>query len=223
MIDELKAGTVSALFVAGTDLTHNLPDRESLAKDIGNVPLVVSFAERVDDFASLAQFVCPDHHPLESWMDAEPVRGIVSLSQPTLEPLARTRAILESLNRWMGRQDTAYDTIKSHWRAGIFPRAKTQQPFPAFWDQAVHDGFVEVESDATVTGDFQFEDVASPAAVSAADGLFLTLYSKVGLTDSRHAHNPWLQELPDPVTKVTWDNYVCVSPFVGAKVPAGRR
>ena len=72
-VDDLNAGKVSALIVAGTDLTHNLPDREKLVNAIANVPLVVSFAERVDDFASLAHFVCPDHHPLESWMDAEPV------------------------------------------------------------------------------------------------------------------------------------------------------
>ena len=119
LIDDLKAGNVSALFVAGTDLTHNLPDRETLIKAIHNVPLVVSFAERVDDFASFSHFVCPDHHPLESWMDAEPVSGVVSLSQPTLQPLGNTRSILESLNRWMGRTDSAYDTIQAFWRDTI--------------------------------------------------------------------------------------------------------
>ena len=211
LVDDLKAGKISALLVAGTDLTHNLPDRAGLAEAIGKVPLVVSFAERVDDFASLAHFVCPDHHPLESWLDAEPVTGIATLIQPTLRPLNNTRSILETLNRWMGRQDTAYDLVKNHWQNEILPRAKNARPVQEFWDQAVHDGFVELGTDAAPTNPFQFDQVEMPAESPADDGMTLSLYSKVGLTDSRHAHNPWLQELPDPITKVTWDNYVCVS------------
>ncbi|MBT4867118.1 MAG: hypothetical protein HON53_18595, partial [Planctomycetaceae bacterium] len=102
LIEELNAGQVDALFVAGNDLTHNLPEHAALVEAIKQVPLVVSFAEREDDFSSLAHFVCPDHHPLESWLDAEQVNGLVSLSQPTLQPLGETRSILESLNRWVG-------------------------------------------------------------------------------------------------------------------------
>ena len=219
LIDDLQAGKVSALLVAETDFTHNLPRREALAQALGKVPLVVGFAERENDFTTFAHFVCPTPHPLESWIDAEPVSGIVSLSQPTLQPLGQTRSILESLHRWMGSQDSAYDTIKAYWRRAIHPRARTAQPFQAFWDQAVHDGFVEVKPEETRPGEFQFEKVTIPAAAlptetpteTPTDGLTLTLYAKVGLTDSRHAHNPWLQELPDPITKVTWDNYVCVS------------
>ena len=203
--------------VAGTDLTHNLPDRETLIKAIQNVPLVVSFAERVDDFASFSHFVCPDHHPLESWMDAEPVSGVVSLTQPTLHPLGNTRSILESLNRWMGRTDSAYDTIQAFWRDAVLPRVPSPLPFQDVWDQALHDGFVEVAPlPARVTA-FQADGVRIPEMDSLSEGFCLTLYSKVGLTDSRHAHNPWLQELPDPITKATWDNYVCVSPAVAAE------
>ena len=80
LIDELQAGKIAALLVAGTDLTHNLPQREAIAAGIAKAKLVISFAEREDDFASLAKFVCPDHHPLESWLDAEPISGLVSLS-----------------------------------------------------------------------------------------------------------------------------------------------
>ena len=62
LVDELTAGKVSALFVAGTDLTYNLPMNEALVEAIGKVKLVVSFSDRSDDFASRAQFVCPDQH-----------------------------------------------------------------------------------------------------------------------------------------------------------------
>lgn len=215
LLEDLKAGKLSALFVAGTDLTHSLPDRDAIAKAIAKVPLVISFAERVDDFASLAHYVCPDHHPLESWLDAEPVSGLVSLSQPTLQPLGQTRSILESLNQWMGQSTTAYDALKSHWQEAVLTRAKSSQPFETFWDRAVHDGFVEVNIEPAEATDFQFANVTIPEETSLPEnpkGSFaLSLYSKVGLTDSRHAHNPWLQELPDPITKVTWDNYVSMS------------
>ena len=211
LLEDLRSGKVAALFVAGTDLTHNLPDRTTLGRAISEVPLVVSFAERVDDFATLAHYVCPDHHPLESWMDAEPVRGIVSLSQPTIRPLGETRSILESFHRWSGGTDSAYELVNTHWRDHVYPRAKLTTPFQAFWDRAVHDGFVEIDSEPSRTSAVQFDNVTIQQSDAPADSLTLTLYTKVALTDSRHAHNPWLQELPDPVSKVTWDNYIALS------------
>ena len=217
LVEELKAGQVSALFVAGTDLTHNLPDRAAMAEAIGKATLVVSFAERVDDFASLANFVCPDHHPLESWMDAEPISGLVSIAQPTLHPLGETRSILESLARWSGSNESAYDILRSTWNRNILPRVESQ-PFQSFWDKAVHDGFVETSPAAVSASEFQAQAVTMAEQQSPGDDYALVLYSKVGLTDSRHAHNPWLQELPDPTTKVTWDNYVCVSPATAKKL-----
>ncbi|MDA1166000.1 MAG: 4Fe-4S dicluster domain-containing protein [Planctomycetota bacterium] len=223
LIDELRAGKVSALFVAGTDLTHNLPGHDTLAEAIGKVELVVSFAERQDDFASLAHFVCPDHHSLEAWMDAEPVSGLVSLSQPMLQPLGKTRSILESLARWSGHEDSAYDILRSSWETNILPRtmSTTATTLREFWDRSLHDGFVEVvptENAATKVGDFDASSVNVIAGRGNAAEYCLTLYSKIGLTDSRHAHNPWLQELPDPVTKVTWDNYVSVSAATAEKL-----
>ncbi len=211
LVEELKAGKVAALFVARTDLTHNLPDRDQLADSISKAQLVVSFAEREDDFASLAQFVCPDHHPLESWMDAEPIAGLVSLSQPTIRPLGGTRSILESLARWSGKTDSAYEILRANWRENVLPRVESQ-PFRGFWDKAVHDGFISANTTPPAVSEFQTEAVALVSTESGEGEYALCLYSKVGLTDSRHAHNPWLQELPDPTTKITWDNYVCVSP-----------
>lgn len=219
LVDELNSGKVSALFVAGNDLTHNLPEREALAKAIGNVSLVVSLAEREDDFASLAHFVCPDHHPLESWGDTEAVSGVVSLSQPMLQPLGNTRSILESLARWSGQETSAYDILRTSWETKIMPRADAKgRAFREFWDQSLHDGVIEVKPVANAAGAFNASEVKMVAGPGESSGYCLSLYSKVGLTDSRHAHNPWLQELPDPVTKITWDNYVCVSKDTAAKL-----
>jgi len=213
LVDELKAGKVAALFIAGTDLTHNLPDRDALAEAIGKVGLVVSFSKREDDIASLADFVCPDHHPLESWLDTEAVAGVVTLSQPLLQPLGKTRSILASLTKWSGEEATAYDLLKSHWETETFPRATVNtKAFQEFWDQSVHDGYVEVTPAKSATGEFNASAVKmAPGRTTKGDQHCLTLHSRIGLPDSRHAHNPWLQELPDPVTKVAWDNHVSIS------------
>ncbi len=216
LIDELKAGKIAALFVAGTDLTHNLPEHDNLAEAISKVRLVVSLNERDDDFSSIAHFVCPDHHLLESWLDAEPVSGLVSLSQPLLQPLGNTRSILESLARWSGSNASAYDILRASWEKNILPRSKSKS-FRKFWDQSVHDGFVEVSAVAPKVSEFK-TDAVNLAPQAKPGEYCLSLYTKVGLTDSRHAHNPWLQELPDPITKVTWDNYVSLSPTTAEKL-----
>ncbi|PHS03326.1 MAG: hypothetical protein COA78_18390 [Blastopirellula sp.] len=215
LIEELKSGSVSALLVAGTDFTHNLPDHDSLTSAISNVPLVISFAQREDDFASLAHFVCPDHHALESCGDAEPISGRVSLLQPTLAPLGNTRSVLESLSLWSGNQSSAYEILQASWKENILPRVQSEVKSKSFvhsWDIAVQQGFVELETEANSVGEFQPTAVKLVTKQPVEDEFVLTLYSKTGLTDSSHAHNPWLQELPDPVTKITWDNYVCISP-----------
>ena len=215
LLEELTAGKVSALFVAGMDLTHNLPMSEALTEAISRVRLAVSFSERSDDFASRAQFVCPDHHPLESWMDAEPVSGVFSLCQPLLAPLGQTRSILESLARWSGKDSPALEMVRATWERDILPRTESTA-FQQFWDQAVHDGFVEVTPSDSAAGEFRSSVVKLVPQGDASGDYCLSLYFKVGMTDSRHAHNPWLQELPDPVTKVTWDNYVSVSKATAA-------
>ena len=211
LLNELTAGEVAALFVIGNDLSHNLPNHEDLARRIERVPLVVSCGEREDDFASLADYVCPDHHPLESWLDAEPVEGFITLSQPLLSPLGDTRSVLESLALWSGRDTSAYEDLKTQWEQEVFPRAGTTGTFQEFWDQSVHDGFIQLPARTAEVGEFNADAVQLVAADTNVD-FTLELHAKVGLLESRHAHNPWLQELPDPITKVTWDNCVSISP-----------
>ena len=213
LIEELEANQVGALLVADVDLLHDLAAQQTLADAIGQVPLTISFSQREDEFASLARFVCPDHHLLESWSDAEPISGLVSLAQPTLRPLRESRSVLESLAVWSGRPTTAYEALQEHWQQAIHPLRQAAAPtqFVEFWERALHDGFVEVASEA-VGGEYAASTTEPPVQQNVTDDFSLVLYTKASMTDSRHAHNPWLQELPDPVTKVTWGNYVCVSP-----------
>ena len=220
LIEELQAGKVGALLVADVDLLHGFAGEKKLADAIDQVPLTVSFSPHQDEFSLHAKFQCPDHHALESWFDAEPVDGLVSIAQPTLQPLGETRAVMESLAAWSERNDSAYELLRSHWERFLFPRRKNTElgEFTDFWDQALHDGFIELEAEDQQLGDFDVGAVVPHSPEDKAENFSLLLYVKVGMPDVRQAHNPWLQELPDPVTKVTWDNYVCVSPNDAQKI-----
>ena len=211
---ELTRGEVSALLVAGANPVYDLGGGDALANELRRVPLLVSFADRLDETASLAQYICPDHHYLESWGDAEAAAGLMSLTQPTIEPLAETRALIESVSAWMGNERPALDLIKERWERDVYPRAGASDPFPVFWNRALERGAVEVAPKKTEVKAFNQSAVTPVLRADApAEGRFLVvLYPTVGMQDGRHGHNPWLHELPDPVTKVTWDNYACLSP-----------
>lgn len=214
LIKDLNADAVGALLVADLDLLHAFAGQKTLADAVDRVPLTVSFSPRGDEFASRAKFHCPAHDALESWSDAEPIAGLASIAQPTLRPLGSTRAVMESLATWSGQATGSYDLVRAHWEQSLFPRRRKSAPsqFADFWDQALHDGFVELDVEQAQIGEFDVANVWPLPQQSADDDFSLLLYANVGMPAARHAQNPWLQELPDPVTKVTWDNYVCVSP-----------
>ncbi len=220
LLGELREGKVAALFVHGVNPVYDIPAGSEMAAALKQVPLLVSFAERLDETASVARYVCPDHHPLESWSDGEPVSGVVGLTQPAIHPLGKTRAFVESLAAWTGAPKSSYDILREYWEANIFTRQSREQSFQDFWDRSVQEGFAIVESRRVQPRPFNLSAV-QPLAVppaTPADSFDLILYPKVGILDGRHAHNAWLQELPDPISKVAWDNYACLAPAAAARL-----
>ena len=243
---ELGRGEVGALFVLGANPVFDLPDSATLATDIKRVALVVSTAERPDETAALAHFVCPDHHYLESWSDAEPVAGLVSLTQPTIRPMHDTRATIESLSIWAGKKQAALNLLKDHWMTAVHPRVTTGDSFAAFWDRTLERGVAEIgprpgapaATAARPAGNAAARPApargAAPQATTTttasaagpilrpddvpASGFGLVLHQNLGMLDGRHGHNAWLHEMPDPVTKVTWDNYASLSPAAARKL-----
>jgi molybdopterin-containing oxidoreductase family iron-sulfur binding subunit len=216
LLRELEAGKVAALFILDSNPVYDLPSGAT-AQALRRVPLLVCCGERLDETARLARYVCPHPHYLESWGDAEPVSGILGLRQPTIPRLGDTRPLLESLAAWMGEAKPVYDLLRRHWEAHVFPRQAREKSFQAFWDRTVHDGHAEVPVQVRPK---PFDPAAVQAALQvrrpADEGTVLVLYPKVGLPDGSHAYNPWLQELPDPISKVAWDNYACLSPAAAA-------
>jgi molybdopterin-containing oxidoreductase family iron-sulfur binding subunit len=220
LLQELHEGKVAALFIYQSNPVHDLPSGDSIAEDLKRVPLVVNLAPRLDETSRLAHFVCPDHHYLESWNDAEAVNGLVSLVQPVIAPLGSTRSVLENLAAWVGAPRAAYDLLREHWEKEVLPRSTQKVAFQDFWDRTLHDGFAQVKPRPVKVGTFNRAVVRmTPAAARPPEGTYsMILYSKVGMPDASHAYNPWLHELPDPISKVTWDNYACLSPTVAGRL-----
>ena len=230
LLEEIHAGEVDVLLVRGVNPCYELPGGAELAAALGNVPLVVSFTSERDETARAATVVAPEPHFLESWRDAAPVAGVVAVAQPAVRPLGRGRTLSESLSVWLGEPTPGRELIRAVWRDEIFPRRKDRRKddgdvsrpasFTAFWDRALLDGFAEVtvEPEPVPAVDPGTVEPVRETRRPEADGLTLVLYPKIALRDGRHAHNPWLQELPDPVTKITWDNYACLAPETAARL-----
>ncbi|HUO84683.1 MAG TPA: 4Fe-4S dicluster domain-containing protein, partial [Thermoanaerobaculia bacterium] len=217
LLAELRAGTVDALFIAGVNPVAELPDQEALVRALARVPLLVSMASGREETSLLAHYVCPEPHFLESWSDVAPAGGVFAVIQPAIQPLRRTRTLAESLAAWMGEPRSAYDLIRATWEEEVYPRREgALVSFQSFWDQTLHDGFVSVTPAPAAT--VAPAAPASPVAETLSGDFELVLYPTVGILDGAHAHNPWLQELPDPVTKVTWGNYCSLSPVTARKL-----
>jgi molybdopterin-containing oxidoreductase family iron-sulfur binding subunit len=235
LLRELYDGKVAALLILDGNPVYDLPDGERLAKALQQLPLVVSCPERLDETARASRYVCPRPHYLEDWSDSEPVSGAISLEQPTIPRLGGTRSILESLAVWSGKPKTAYALLREHWEAEIFPRQAGVRSFQKFWDNSLHDSYASVTPMRARPKPFNVDAVRAalkriPSRSPKREGreagreilaVDLVLYPKVGILDGKHAYNPWLQELPDPISKVAWDNYACLSPATAAEWSLG--
>jgi len=217
LLEELDSGTIDALFVRGVNPLYDLPGGERLIDALTRVKLVVSFTDHPDETSMHAGFVCPEPHFLASWGDSEPIAGVVSVRQPTIRPIGSTRPLLESLAIWSGQPMSAYEIVRDYWRRNIFERRLNSATFEDFWNRTLHDGFARVRR--VVPGGFGATTKLSGVAIMAPerwsapanDRFALDLYPAPGLLDGRHAHNAWLYELPDPITKTVWDNFASIS------------
>ncbi|MAT90022.1 MAG: quinol:cytochrome C oxidoreductase [Flavobacteriaceae bacterium] len=212
VMDGVISGTVKGLITVGVDPVYSFPNAE-FAEAYKNLEMSLAFAMNPDATASAAKLVAAVPHYLESWGDVQLKKGTFSVMQPTIKPLFDTRQFQQCLLNWTGRNNVNYyDYLKDFMEGSVLGGTS--------WNQVVHDGVVE--SNATLTGDadtttaneFELESSTSNGAMaftSQSNGMELTLYTKTGLGDGRQANNPWLQELPDPITRTSWDNYVTIS------------
>ncbi|TAE47259.1 MAG: 4Fe-4S dicluster domain-containing protein [Bacteroidetes bacterium] len=216
--DELSAGKVGAVIFLDANPVYETALGEKVKDGLTKTTLSVSTAVRPDETSALCEYVCPDHHYLESWGDAQQTAVHFSLIQPTIYPLFKTRQAQDSLLKWSGSTQKYYDYLKNWWATAMMPKQTQYTSFQTFWDESLRKGVMELPytaaaSAATIadTALLEYADrLKQGFAAEQADTFDLVLFEKVGIRDGKFANNPWLQELPDPVTKVSWDNYVTI-------------
>lgn len=273
LVSEMAAGKVNVLMTYNCNPVYTAPTAMKFADAYKKVATKISFSQVMDETSAMADVVCPDHHYLESWGDANPKRGIYTLQQPTINPVFAqprqegTRQFQDTLLKWSGVKSDYLTYLQGYWNNRVFPNQGKHLDFPSFWAHALHDGAVrvnttkvkeeavaplatdsagkplmagvasaiaEMSSDSTKVvaeepkANKKEKDVApaeelapnpdynaASAMANAAKGsaLELFVYEKVGIGNGLYSNNPWLMELPDPISKVTWDNYVTMSPI----------
>jgi anaerobic selenocysteine-containing dehydrogenase/Fe-S-cluster-containing dehydrogenase component len=232
LVEAARTGRVSVLLLHGANPVHGTPAGLGVAEALAAVPFKVSFSRFLDETSQLADLVLPDHDPVEQWNDYAPRAGVRSLQQPVMQPVFDTRQtgdVLIDVARRAGgtaaatfalggaTRDLYKAYLQQRWQ-GIQQTHGDRRPFDQFWRDALQRGGVWADApgrSVRLTGGLT---LAAPSW-SAPDGQFaLIVYPSSSLFDGRGANRPWLQELPDPVTKVTWSTWVEIHPETAAQL-----
>jgi len=207
LVADMKEGKVQTLLIHEANPAYNYPDAEGFKEALKKVKLAVSFNDRPDETASLCKYIIPHHHYLESWGDAEGREGMYALLQPTIAPLFKTRYFQTSLLKWSGNDTDYEDYFKNYW--------VTKLGGQSAFDQALQSGIIEPATEAFAPAAYTAaglaEAVSKAAAAKISNAVEVVLYQKVSIGSGAAANNPWLQEMPDPISRATWDNYAMIS------------
>jgi len=203
LVKDMKAGNVHTLIMSGVNPVYTLADSATFVEGLKKVKTSVTFSLKEDETALVSTIAAAAPHYLESWNDVSITKGIYGITQPTIRPLFNTKQFQDVLLSLTGLTGTFYDYIKANSATVITGST---------WNQVLHDGIYVGVSSAASANSVDYSAAASALAkAKAVSGLELILYTKTGMGDGQQANNPWLQEFPDPITRVSWDNYVTVS------------
>ena len=229
LINKLEAGTIDTLIIHRTNPLYTYPNKKRLEAAIKKVSLMVYTGDREDETGHLAHYILPDHHDLEKWSDWEFQKGILSVQQPTIRPLYNTRAFEDALIEWAkGMEKKSFLKGNNSWYEYLKNNINIVAKTNFSWDQFLKTG-ISIKNPDERKRRFPGRVFRSTAFSSIADSqniyethqnnkeYELVLYSTSGLKDGSLANVSWLQEFPDPVTKICWDNYLCISPATARK------
>ena len=219
LVRELNEGSVDAVIVLdGANPAFDLPDATEFMAGLAKVPTRVSTSYVPNETSALCNYHAPSHHYLESWGDAEPKAGMLSIIQPTIRPIFRTRQQEESFLVWANSGNLPRDAdqpyfeyLKANWEQTYFPQQNQFMTFQRFWDYTVQKGlFTSLRSGARAVP-FNGAGVSSAGGQisrPSTTGTEMTFFETVNIGGGYYASNPWLQEMPDPVSRGVWGNFL---------------
>ncbi len=218
-LKNMAAGNVGVVMTSGINPAYTL---HGYAEAVSKVGTTVSLTDRLDESASLSNIVLPTSHFLESWGGFHPKRKTYTLAQPTINPLFNTIQVEDILLSLTGNTLSYKDYLKEFYQTMVEPKAPENT-----WNIALQNGVVEKEEtdlDYFITEAEIFSipdlkqriiealvDSSTALAKQKAGSYEIVFYQKIGIGSGNMANNPWLQELPDPVSRISWDNYLTIS------------
>src|ERR1700761_621846 len=218
-VAEMNRGEVDAVLFLNANPAYDYHSGSAIKDALKKVRLRVSFSDRNDETASLCNVVAPNHYYLESWGDGNALEGYYTVVQPTINPVYNTRQAEQSLLVWSDSTVADYyHYVRNNWDNTL--RAIGGLTGQKGWEPLQQIGFVKSAPKPAGTYAFNYaldsvtqKMLDHSKELTAPDGkVELMIYQTVAMRDGKRANNPWLQELPDPVSKITWENYVNVSP-----------
>ncbi|HLZ45010.1 MAG TPA: molybdopterin-dependent oxidoreductase [Gemmatimonadales bacterium] len=211
LIADMAAGKVGLLFVHGTNPAYTAPG--AFPQALGKVAYKVSFASFMDETTAACDLILPDHHALEQWGDSRPRAGVTALQQPVVQPVFDTRHAGDVILKLSGKAGTFQDYLQAKWKT------KHAANFDQYWMESLAKGGIYAEAPARAVRLAPTAARINPAApaVSTAQEQDVVVFPHPILHDGRGANQPWLQELPDPVSKISWHSWVEVHPDTAAR------
>ncbi|MBD3408919.1 MAG: 4Fe-4S dicluster domain-containing protein [Ignavibacteriales bacterium] len=226
--DAMRKGEAKLAIFWNVNPAYDLPADLKFAEAIEKTPTTVALAALENETTKRCDFLAPIHHELECWGDANPRSDVYSLRQPTIRPLYDTRQAEDALLSWTAARvngerptfapNAFRDLVKAYWKETVHPLAKSA-PFKAFWNAALRAGVVRVTPKEEAEYLIRRENLAEAMTPrKKREGLTLIVAPSYALGDGALANNGWLQELPHPVTKITWDNHASLSKATAEKL-----
>ncbi|ACU02514.1 TAT-variant-translocated molybdopterin oxidoreductase [Pedobacter heparinus] len=218
-INEMNKGEIAAVFFLDSNPVYDVANSKAFTEALAKVALKVSFSDRKDETSTLCDVIAINHNYLEAWGDANIYEGYYSIVQPTINPVFNSRQAEESLLTWSDAPvKEYYQYVRNNWEKNILPT------FGKGWKEVLQAGvFAAAEKPAGAYSVGLSLDAAAAAIVNNSKALAknkveLQVYESIPMRDGKHANNAFLQELPDPVSKVTWDNYIALAPKYAEKL-----
>jgi molybdopterin-containing oxidoreductase family iron-sulfur binding subunit len=223
LVEDMTAGTVDLLVIVGGNPVYTAPADLQFSAALDKVQLKVHLSLYDDETSERCQWQIPEAHFLESWSDARAYDGTASIVQPLIAPLYGGKSAHEVLAAMSDRPErSAYDIVREHWASSPERTALRGDAFEASWRRWLHDGVIPnsafVPKSMIVRADLQSALRTPQSAMTG--GLEISFRTDPSVLDGRYANNGWLQELPKPITRLTWDNAVLVGPATAAKLRA---
>jgi MoCo/4Fe-4S cofactor protein with predicted Tat translocation signal len=213
LIADMNAGRVKALILIGVNPLYDAPADLGFAEAFDKVELRMHLGLYVDETASLCHWHVNAAHYLESWGDARAYDGTITIMQPLIAPLYDGHSEYEIMSVLNGHpSDRPHDVVKAYW--------ESQQPkagFTAFWQISLNNGVVANSAFPVSNAAPNFGNTAA-AAAPAPNGLEIVFRPDPTIWDGQFSNNGWLQEMPKPQSKMTWDNAVWVSPATAQRL-----